>query len=606
MQRVRRARLRRDFTRFGAARRLLNARSVNTLSTFLLLAAGCTVMVNGKPRRIGGSDPTPEATAQAQPPPAAAANADAKAAPVVPSKPGQLITVDASLTSAPRVAEIGSIAFDTTYTHVYGLRGQSPDCGNDMTSQPIASVELKQAMPSLEITVEGGSNDGFVLRSEKGMWFACEGTTSGVPAVSKLKEGWQPGRYDIYAVSRYGKNANRPFSVEVADPSKPAQWPASLKTIALKGKLPAPMLVEVTTQPKRRIARKERSGWGCERAALPDDPDLALVLERPIPGLVVRPMPSATEVVLRKELHDEKKPNRGCPTSNGGEGPSYHAQHEIHFEKEAEGTFGIAVGTADATKPTTVTLMIYDSSTKFDALAPFPGVPTDTLEQRWLGRLFPQLELKELDLHRDWARAELSAKVFALAPKSAFVYAKLDLDKDIASGDSDQFPVKNEALLVVGIEHDRVDVIAADGMHYRIKDTHLLLAPDGAAVVPAAPRALHKVDLGNAMGMLPPSAKSMADAHTKRLDAHEKCVDRVWEPYGRQLPSYSHPAGVDIVVYESPRTRQIKDAGNAAVDRTCGTRDSVDVQSEKERVKMVAAWDKARVKLLADATTAWR
>ncbi|MEO8554930.1 MAG: hypothetical protein ABI678_33355, partial [Kofleriaceae bacterium] len=158
------------------------------LSTFLLLAAGCTVMVNGKPRRIGGSDPTPETTAQAQP----AAAADPKS-PAAPSKPGQLITVDGSLTSAPLVAEIGSVAFDTTYTHVYGLGGQSPDCGNDMTSQPIASVELKQAMPSLEISVEGGSNDGFVLRSAKGMWFACEGTTSGVPAVSKLKEGWQPG-----------------------------------------------------------------------------------------------------------------------------------------------------------------------------------------------------------------------------------------------------------------------------------------------------------------------------------------------------------------------------------------------------------------------------
>lgn len=576
---------------------------MKTLSTLLLLAAGCTVMVNGKPRRIGGSDPTPEAQAQA---PAAAPQPGQPAAPPPPpSKPGQVIKVDGSLTSAPLVADIGHVAFDTTYTHVYGLRGNSPDCGNDMTSQPIASIELKQQMPSLEISVEGGSNDGFVLRSDKGMWFACEGA-AGVPAVSRLKEGWQPGRYDIYAVSRYGKNANHPFSVEVADPSKPVAWREGMKEVVLKGKLAAPMFVEVTTSKQRRIARKERNGWGCEKAALPEQPDLALVLERPIPGLVVRPLPGATEVVLRKEQKDVKNPNRGCPSGgNGGEGPSYHADHELHFEREAEGTFGLSVGTADPTKPTTVTLMIFDSSTKFDALTLWPNVPTDTLAQRWVGRLFPQLEIKEIDVERDWAHAELAAKLFALAPKTAFVYSKLDLDKDTAWGTSDQFPVKNEALLVLGIEREQVSVLAADGIEYKIKDTHLLLAPDGEAVVPAKPRSIHKVDLYKAVAMLPPADKKLGEAHQKRLDAHEKCVDRVWEPYGRQLPSYSHPAGVDIVVYESPRTRQIKEAGNNAVDRTCGTRDSVDAQSEKERVKMVAAWDKARVKLLADATTAW-
>src|SRR4051794_40341191 len=41
-----------------------------SLSTFLALA-GCTVMVNGKPRRIGGSDPTPTAQAPTQAPAAA-------------------------------------------------------------------------------------------------------------------------------------------------------------------------------------------------------------------------------------------------------------------------------------------------------------------------------------------------------------------------------------------------------------------------------------------------------------------------------------------------------------------------------------------------------
>ncbi|HET9993340.1 MAG TPA: hypothetical protein VFQ65_32615 [Kofleriaceae bacterium] len=582
---------------------------MKTLSTFLFLAAGCTMMVNGKPHRIGGSDPDPQPQASAAAPAPAATTGGAAKAPAaaVVGKPGQLITIDAALTATPKVTDIGQVGFDTTYGHVFGISGNSPDCGNDMTSQPIASIELKQAVPQMELTVEGGSNDGFVLRNAKSVWFACEGTIGGVPSISSLKEGWQPGRYDIYAVSRYGKNANRPFTVEVSDSSKPAAWPDKLKTISLPGKLATPMFVEVTTQPNRRVARAARSGWGCEKDAFANDPDLALVLERPIPGLVVRPLPSATPVNLRREARDAKKANKGCPTFNhdgNGGGPSYHATHELHFDKEDEGTFGISLGTADATKPTTVTLMIYDASTKLDALAPFAGGATATLEDRWLGRTFPQLDLRELDQH-SYAHQELTAKAFALAPKTTFVYAKLDLDKDIASGDSDSFPVKNEALLVTGVENGRVDVLTADGLHFRVKDTHVLLAPEGAAVVPAAPRALHKLDLGQAMNMLPPTAKNLAAAHDKRIAAHEACVDRVWAPFGRQLPTYTHPAGVEIVTYESPRERAIKDAGNNAVDRQCGTAESVDKGSEQERVKMVAAIEKARAKLLAESTAAW-
>jgi hypothetical protein len=578
---------------------------VKTLSTFLLLAAGCTMMVNGKPRRIGGSDPDPQPTASAAAP-APAGGAAKAAGPAVIGKPGQLITIDAALTATPRVTDIGQVGFDTTYGHVFGIGGNSPDCGNDMTSRPIASIELKQAVPQMELTVEGGSNDGFVLRNAKSVWFACEETSGGVPSISRLKEGWQPGRYDIYAVSRYGKNANRPFSVEVSDSSKPAAWPEKLKTISLPGKLASPMFVEVTTQPNRRIARAARAGWGCEKEAFANDPDLALVLERPIPGLVVRPLPSATPVNLRREARDAKKANKGCPTFNqdGGNGPSYHAPHEVHFAKEDEGTFGISIGTADATKPTTVTLMIYDASTKLDELAPVTGGATATLEDRWLGRTFPQLDLRELDQH-SYAHQELTAKAFALAPKTTFVYAKLDLDKDIAQGDSESFPVKNEALLVTGVESGRVDVLTADGLHFRVKDTHVLLAPEGAAVVPAVPRALRKLGLGEATAMLPPAAKNLAAAHDKRIAAHEACVDRVWAPYGRQLPTYTHPAGVEIVTYESPRERAIKDAGNTAVDRKCGTAESVDKGSEQERVKMVAAIEKARAKLLAESTAAW-
>jgi hypothetical protein len=590
------------------------------ISIPLVLVAGCTVMVNGKPRKIGGgTDPTP-ATATASPAAPAAAQQPATAAAPAPTQAparrgavaaAQIVKIDPSLTSVPIVTRVEGVAFDTTYSKQHG-HGNSPDCGSEMTSAPIASIELAQPMPSMHISVVGGSNDGFVLRRGDSLWFACTHSTSQIPAISALKEGWQPGRYDIYPLSRYSKHAKPAFSVEVFDPEKPAVWSDGVKQVSIPAKLAAPVFVEVTTKASRRVMRAEHAGWGCDKDAFAAEPDIALVIERPIPGLIVRPLPTPTPVTLRKELRDAKRPDRGCPKagqrSSGSQyTPSYHAPSEIHFDNDDEGTYGISVGTASHDRPTTVTLMIYDASTKLDPFAkhPYAG-DAGALERRWLGLHFPQLDLRELTATRDYAHAELTAKLFAAAPQDAFVYAKLDLDKDIASGPSDAFPKKGEPLLVLEANNGRAEVLAADGLRYHVKSTHVLLAPDGEPAIPAAPRPLGKLGIGSVMALLPPSAKGMITAHEKRIDAHEKCVDRVWAPYGRQLPTITRPSGVDIVYYESARTKNIRAAGNAAVDRKCGTREAQDKKTEATRVKMLAEVDKARAKLLVIATASLR
>jgi len=587
----------------------------NLISIPLLLAAGCTVMVNGKPRRIGGPDPTVAATTAAAPAPTAApapvAGGTAPAAPAptkqvtrpVAAAATRLVAIDSSLTSVPIITRIEGVAFDTTYSKQHG-HGNSPDCGNDMTSAPIASIEIKQPLTSLHIAVVGGSNDGFVLRRGDAMWFGCTHSTGTVPTITGLKDGWQPGRYDIYPISRYAKNARPDFQVEVFDPSKPAVWSDGAKKIAIAAKLPVPVFVEVTTKPGRQM-RAEHAGWGCDKIAFASEPDIVLEIARPIPGLIVRPLPTANPVTLRRELRDAKRPDRGCPktgqTSRGSQvTPSYHATSEVHFDHDDEGTYGISVGTPDGDRPTMVTLMIYDASTKLDpfALHPYPG-DAGALERRWLGLYFPQLDLRELDATRDYAHAELTAKLFAMAPKNTLVYSKLDLDKDIASGPSDAFPKRNEPLLVLDAEGTRVEVLTADGLRYHVKSTHVLLAPDGEPALLTTPRALKKLSIGAAIALLPPAAKPLAAAHQKRLDAWEKCTARVWAPYGRQLPSYTRPAGVDIVVYESPRTKGIRASGQAAMDRQCGTDEAIAKQTEATRVKLVVEVDKGRAKLLA-------
>jgi hypothetical protein len=152
---------------------------------------------------------------------------------------------------------------------------------------------------------------------------------------------------------------------------------------------------------------------------------------------------------------------------------------------------------------------------------------------------------------------------------------------------------------VLDVEGTRAEVLTADGLRFHVKTTHLLLAPDGAIAIPTAPRSLGKLSIGSVISLLPPSAKGLGAAHEKRLAAREKCIDRVWAPYGRQLPTITRPAGVDIVVVESARSRQIRDAGQAAMDRTCGSDQAIEKQSESARVKMLVEVTKGRASLLA-------
>jgi hypothetical protein len=585
----------------------------------LFAAAGCTVMVNGKPRRIGGgtdpaaAQPQPTPTATAAPAPAAARPGPDAGKPAAPPPPveartlpaGQTIKLDRALTAVPLVTRVEA-SLDTTFSKVHG-RGNSPDCGQYMTATPIASVVVDRPIAQMHLAVAGGMNDGFVLRRGDALWFSCTHSTGQVPTITGLKDGWQPGRYDIYPIARYAK-AGTPmkFAVELFDPETPSPW-GEVKQVAIAGKLAAPMFVEVTAQPDRRMLRSAHSGWGCDKVAMPDRPDLALVLERPVPGLIVRPLPTTTPVTLRRELQDAKKPDRGCPkherrSYGSSYVPSYAAPSELHFGTDHEGTFGISIGTPDD-RPVTVTLMIYDASTTLDPLAsyPYPG-DAGALDRRWLGYYFPQLDLRELDARRDHAHAELTAKLFAAASRDVLVYAKLDLDKDIASGGADEYPKKNEPLLVLGIDGQRAEVLTADGLRFHVKQSHLLLQPEGPLAIPAAPRSLGKLDIGRLIPLLPPSAKSLATAREKRLAAYDKCVDRTWAPYGRQLPRITRPSGVDIVVYESARTKNIRAAGERAVERACGSDAQRSKLTEAERAKMAAAVDKDRARLLAVAT----
>ncbi len=599
----------------------LNAMWFGVLSG-VLVGAGCTVMVNGKPRRIGGGG---DEAAAAQPgtaptgtsaaagtgtspgtSPGTSAAGTPPAPPTPPPGTQVVLRADATLARDPIVAR-ASATFDTTFIKQFGWNAKHDCRSSDLPSRPIASIDIAAPSLQLEIAVlqDHGMQEGFVLRSGDHFWEACDST------MRAPKDGFPPGHYDIYPYLYTSHKGPVPFAVELYAPDAPRRWPGTpdehVQNLTIPGKLAKPLFVQVTTAKARRVLRDAHAGDGCSKAAFASEPDLAITVEREIPGLVVRPLPTETPVLLRRERADAKNEHeRFCVHNDprGGSGPTYRATSEVGLGKQ-EGTFGISVGTPDSAHETTVTLMIFDASTVFDPAAVVPfGSDALSLDDRVLALQFPQLDVHELGL-RDYAHAELSARVFAAAPRHVFVYAKHDFDKDLVGGDDPEYPKRDEPLLVTEVQGDRVDVLAADGRTYRVKASHLVTTPSGPIALPAAPRAIDpKID--HATELLPPEAHKLADAHRARLHAWDACRERAWAPYGRRLPSITRPAGVDLVVVESPGARRIEDAGNRAMDRQCGTEQARDKKTEAERKQMVAVIAKARARLLAQATAALR
>jgi hypothetical protein len=581
------------------------AAMMKKLSVLLFTLAGCTVMVNGKPRRIGGgSDPQPAAQQSAavasRGTPAATPAAGKPSAPPLP--PGKAVAVDKSLGRDPLVVSMTAV-FDTTWSKVFGHGSRSPDCGLDITSRPIGAFEITEPDSELHVALVGGRNDGFVVRKGDLYWTSCDSE------MAPGKDGWQPGRYDVYPVARYGEGGKPiPYELELYRPNAPVVTDGAQKLV-IAGKLDKPMFVEVTLKPNRRRLRAAHSGNRCDKIALPATPDIALVIERPVPGLTIRPLPTVTPITMRREraaTNDKERDEKYCVELRDRYSdvnrnlPSYIAASELRFDRD-EGEFGVSLGTAEAGGEDKVTLMVFDASTKFDEMhvRPFGG-ENPTLEQRWLAYQMPQLDVDDLGWPDNYAEAERAARVFAAVPKQALVYAKLTFDKDIGGGDG--YPVKNEPLALIGLDRERATVLTADGMRFQVKASHVLLAPDGPVAVPAAPRPLRKLEIGGTIAMLSPAQKKLGEAHYARVKARDACLDRAWEPYRRQLPTYTRPAGVDIVVYKSARTKNIEEAGQRAMNAKCGTDAAFAKKTEATRVKLAAEVEKTRAKLLVQAT----
>jgi len=571
-----------------------------------LAACGLKVNVNGKVHTLGGSQETAQAPAPA-PSTTGAARAPATARdpnradepqPAANYQPVQ-IAVHEALTATPLVADIQGVALDATFRKTIG--GDSGDCGNIVAPKPVAVIDVQNPAPNMHISVHGARDDGMVVKHGTLFWTLCTDSIGQVPTMGPPKEGWQPGKYEIYPVTRASaSNEGHHIEVAVYDPDNAAPWSSKVRAVKIDHKLAAPLLVEVPVRTDRQQRRDGLSGDRCSKAAFAFEPDISFTIARPIPGLVIRPLPTKSPVTMRIEHKDDKRASRYCPHTEA-QGSRWQPESEVHFGQEEEGLYGISVGIPPGATEDKVTLMIFDSSTQFDplAVAALPG-PLD-LAHRQLTYHFPQLDLNTIDL-KSHAHAELIAKLFATAPAEMFVYPDLDLDGDLAHpasgmGEPGNFPKKNEPLLVESAgEHVRV--VAADGMEFDIKATHLALAPEGAAAPLAAPRPLaKKLGLGDLEPLSPDKKlENEIDAMSKRRDT---CVDRVAAPYDRQITTVY--VGHEAITVDDAHTRNVRDAEDNAIIRACGSREAYEKQLEVYRVKLLAQVEKSRAALLVTA-----
>lgn len=529
------------------------------------------------------------------------------------------LRIDATALRVPVSIQVDGVQFTTGTRNIFGPGAEQTSCAMRTTAQPIATFEVTAPSLPLHLSVISKENNGFFLR-RGGLYFSqCNGVT-----MTPTDIRWEPGRYEIFPAAR--SNFGRPqivsYQVELFDPASAAKQ-RGLTQLVLDAKLEAPRLITVKTQPGRRKLRDEVSGRNCGQIALPDVPDLSLTIERPIPGLLIRPLPSTPSVQLRlASLGSGGLLRSGCTgsaasPSSAGEttprgprgGPSYVPPSELHFAPDAEGSFTVSVGLGEADQQGTVTLLVADASTKYERLTVIPfGGPSPTLFQRWIGFQFPFLDLAEIDSPHTFAHdnAVLAAQVFAKLPRPALVYAKFAFDSATATGNSPEFPVKDEPLALLELKGDRAWVLAADGTQYAVKAGHLALAPSAAPVILSRPRPLNPeslADINTVIARLPPLARKLGAAYQARETSWKECRAKAWAPFAAKLPQVM--PGFRIAA-KSPEYVRVENAGHAAMDKKCGSTEAFAKETDATRFKLIVEIEKARAQLLTEATAQLR
>ncbi len=536
-------------------------------------------------------------------------------APAVAAADVPNIRIDAKALQVPIVVAVPAVTFGPRAEKVFGHAVfHGTDSPARVTVQPIVTFDLAEDNLPITIAVTGflrawsSDSNGFYISSSTQFW----GKFGGAPMLPP-PGGWKRGHYNIYPNANVSETEpGHPFEVQFYNPDAPRGLSASGQHITLDKPLATPTFLQVTLQPNRRELAAKLVGNGCEHLALPSAADLVIDIERPLPGLVITALPSVQPVSAHSSFTTsaDPRPRQHCtpfaPGATDAQAGGSVPRGRLTLDASTdEGRLALSFGSPDATQATAFTLMVYDASSKLEPLAPAPVSVTATFADREASVHFPQLDARVLNQH-GYAALALAAQLYAAMPRDAFVYAKLDFDRALVYASTavdGAFPVKNERLLLVDNEaHSAAcSVLAADGIVFRVDKKHLVLAPSGSEVVPAAPRALDPAltaSMYDAINMLPPGGKARA-AYEKKMEVFDACRGKAWAPYGAQLPQVMPGF---VIAEKSAGYVQVETAGDAAMDKQCGTKATFDKKIEGDRQKLLKEIAAYRATLLEQAT----
>jgi hypothetical protein len=469
------------------------------------------------------------------------------------------------------------------------------DCGlySVMVRDVLAVVEVKaKTEAKISIVRDGRAIDGLglILSDLERKKYEC--TKGGRTSIAKIL---QPGRYEVYlkalrsALTAGQKgDASAIVRVDVAAPPPPKPPPVVVadpltrapdiqRAEFVKGS--GQVVVQTVEAPAGSIRAKcgPSHDWsgGQPYFVFPDEASLEIDFARPTGDVVIEyASVESTEVAHHVTYANGRT---SCFPLEDDSPRNFGTGRMATDPVIPDGPVLVRVGFIEKKPRPRVTVVIRERKTPIDALAVMGDIPNEIpLAERYTNRWVPLMTLT-------WNHAEDLSLLFEKLPRSLWVYARYDFDKDVVkptwlggmSGPTEEdllavkYPKKNEPLLLVA-EQTGTAVISADGNRYRLKSRSAVVdAPDGEPVFPAKAR---NVTLDLDEGSEHADAKLVAAVakHKKRAAKAEAC----WFKTVKKLGGFTS-RGVKMyeVTYRNGEVVSVQDYGNKVSRRAskkCG------------------------------------
>lgn len=447
-----------------------------------LVAAGCTVKVNGQVHKFGVSgeeEKKPEGAAGASGGGTSggdAANPDALVAELsgAATPAGQTVTLKPDFAPNPTVVGTFSTKAEANIRdQPHGVNR----CSGFVGEQATAVIKLTSAMKNTRISAPGAR---LIVAEMADRQYTCDEQSYDDRAPSVMLDEWPAGDIRIFVGGRKeGEVYN--YELRVEDQKRPLDitWKDKVKATEIP-ELPKDPIVITQSTPKEA----GRKGSRCGNAYFHEVPDVVFSLKRPLGDMSIEVRSAkGIDVELVGPLNES---GRDLPTNCGND-------NRIGFSRMEAGIYGLRIGTDKAGEEALFHVVVRGKdTTRNPTLPPSKFQDAIALEESVVTWHYPQLTAQDMET----SEANREA-IFLSAPKELFVFPKFNMDKSVAevlggSGSSrdknapaPEYPKENEPLLL--LQKSGV-VMAADGAMFRVNMKDLQADPGGAVALPAAPR----------------------------------------------------------------------------------------------------------------------